>query len=85
MKNLSQYHHLYVQSDTLLHAPELAWQACFKKTGIILELLTDNDMLMMLKKELEVEHVMQYVDIQKQIINTWTILIKTENNHIFSI
>ena len=24
----------------------LAWQACFKKTGVELELLTDNDMLM---------------------------------------
>ena len=28
----------------------LAWQTCFKKTGVKLELLTDNDMLMMVEK-----------------------------------
>ena len=30
-------------------APGLAWQACLKKTGVELELLTDNDMLAMVK------------------------------------
>ena len=73
IKNLGEYHDLYVQSDTLLladvfenfrngcidtykldpahflSAPELAWQACLKKTGVKLELLTDNDMLMMVE------------------------------------
>ena len=33
-----------------LSAPGLAWQACLKKTGIKLELLTDNDMLLMFEK-----------------------------------
>ena len=33
-----------------LSAPGLAWQACLKKTGIKLELLTDNDMLLMVGK-----------------------------------
>ena len=30
-----------------LSAPGIAWQVCSKKTGVKLELLTDNDMLMM--------------------------------------
>ena len=74
IKNLGEYHDLYVQSDTLLladvfenfrdkcieiyeldlahflSAPGLAWQACLKKTGVKLELLTDNDMLLMTEK-----------------------------------
>ena len=74
IKNLGEYHDLYVQSDTalladvfenfrdkcieiykldpahFLSAPGQAWQACLKKTGAELELLTDNDMLMMFEK-----------------------------------
>ena len=33
-----------------LSAPGLAWQACLKRTGIKLELLTDIDMLLMVEK-----------------------------------
>ena len=79
-KNLGDYHDLYVQSDTLLladvfgnfrntcikvyeldpahflSAPGFAWQACLKKTGFKLELLDE-------------EYAMQYIDMQKQIIN----------------
>ena len=33
-----------------LSAPGLAWQACLTKTEIKLELLTDNDMLMMVEE-----------------------------------
>ena len=74
IKNLGEYHDLYVQTDTFLladvfetfrdkcikiygldpsyfySAPGLAWQACLKKTGVKLELLTDIDMLMMVEK-----------------------------------
>ena len=74
LKNLGEYHDLYVQSDTLLLAdvfenfrnkclevyeldpahflslPGLAWQACFKKTNVKLELLTDYDMLLMVEE-----------------------------------
>ena len=74
IRNLGEYHDLYVQSDTLLladvfenfrdkcidiyeldpshfvSAPGLAWQACLKKTEVELELLTDNDMLLMVEE-----------------------------------
>ena len=74
LKNLSNYHDLYVQSNTLLladvfesfrnkcieiyeldpthflSAPGLSWQAALKKTGVILELLPDIDMLLMVEK-----------------------------------
>ena len=33
-----------------LSAPRLGWQACLKKTGVKLELLIDNDMLMTFEK-----------------------------------
>ena len=33
-----------------LSAPGLSWQACLKKTGVKLELLTDNDMLMIFEE-----------------------------------
>ena len=72
IKNLGEYHDLYVKSDTLLladiyenfrnvclniyeldpayfvSAPGLAWQACFKKTGVKLELIADYDMILMI-------------------------------------
>ena len=73
IKNLAEYHDLYVQCDTLLladvfvnfrdkciiiygldpanclSAPGLAWQACLKKAGVKLELLTDPDMLLIVE------------------------------------
>ena len=76
LKDLGEYHDLYVQSDTLfladvfenfrnrfieiyeldpahfLSAPGLAQQACLKRTGVKLELLTDHDMLMMVEKRI---------------------------------
>ena len=74
IKNVGEYHDLYLQPDTTLLAdvferfkdkciemydpdpahflstPGLAWQACLKKTGVELELLTDNDMLIMFEE-----------------------------------
>ena len=35
-----------------LSAPGLAWEACLKKTGVKLELLTDIDMLIMVEKRI---------------------------------
>ena len=52
-----------------LSAPQLAWQACLKKKGIELELLADIDILLMVEKGIRVGIFMQYIDIQKQIIN----------------
>ena len=54
----------------LLSAPGLAWQACLKMAAGTFELLTDIDMLLMGQKELEVEYVMHYIGVQKQIIST---------------
>ena len=33
-----------------MSAPGLAWQACLKKTGVSLELLTDIDMFLMVEE-----------------------------------
>ena len=41
-----------LDSAHFLSAPGLLWQACLKNTGVKLELLTDNDMLMMVEKEI---------------------------------
>ena len=39
-----------LDSSHFLSLPRLAWQACFKKTNIELELLTDYDMLLMVEE-----------------------------------
>ena len=59
MKNLSEYHDLYLKNDTLLlaHVFEnfrkmcLAWKTTFKKTKVELELSTDIDILLMAKEK----------------------------------
>ena len=70
IKNLAEYHDLYVQSDTLLLAdvfnnfrnmclkiydlyparPRISMTNSLKKTSVKLDLLTDIDMLLMVKK-----------------------------------
>ena len=54
-------------------SPGLAWKACFKHTGIKLELLTDPDMLLMFEQGPEVELLKQFVNTHRQIINIWEI------------
>ena len=52
-----------------LSAPGLAWQACLKKTEVKLDLLTANDMLLLVEKGIRGGIVMQYIGMQKQIIS----------------
>ena len=59
MKNLSEYHDLYLKNDTLLlaHVFEnfrkmcIAQKTTFKKTKVELELSTDIDILLMAKEK----------------------------------
>ena len=45
------YYNIYeLDPAYFLSAHGLAWQACLKKTGVKLELLIDNDMLLMVEK-----------------------------------
>ena len=41
-----------LDSIHFVSAPGLAWQACLKKTGVKLELLTDYDMILMIEKDI---------------------------------
>ena len=50
-------------------APALEWQACLKKTGVKLELITDCDMLLMIEKGIRVEFVKQHIGMLKRIIS----------------
>ena len=50
-------------------APGLAWQACLKKTGVKLELITDYDMILMIEKVLGLEFANQHTGMLKQIMN----------------
>ena len=94
IKNLGEYHDLYIKIDAYLlanvfekfrdkcteiygldpsyfyTAPGLAWQACFKKTDVKLELLIDIDMLMMVEKGIRGGICQSTHRLLEQIINT---------------
>ena len=53
-----------------LSAPGLAWQAALKKTKVKLDLLTDIDMLLMVKRVLEEEYVTLFIHMLELITNT---------------
>ena len=59
----------------------LSWQAALKKTEVKLELLTDIYMLLMVEKNrnIYVEYVMQFIGMQKLIINISNITMKIAN------
>ena len=106
IRNLGDYHDLYVQTDTFLlpdvfekfrdecieiygfdpfhflSAPGLAWQACLKITNVNLELLTDIDMLLMIKagiRERMCKAVHKYAKANNKHMK---IMIKALNHHI---
>ena len=54
-----------------------------KKTKKNLELLTDIDMLLMVKKELEEKYVMQFIITLKLITNIWKIMIKIKKESTY--
>ena len=64
-----------------LFAPELAWQACLKKTGIKLKLLTNNDISMMVETGIKggiCHAIHRYAKANNNYIK---IIIKTLNHH----
>ena len=63
-------------------APWLAWQACPKKTGVKLELLTDYEMLLMVGKEIRGGICQENIGMLRQTINIWIIMIKKLTHHI---
>ena len=55
-----------------------------KKTKMTLDLFTDIFILLRMKKVLEVEYVIPFIDMKKLIINTKKILLKIKDYHILS-
>ena len=69
-----------------LAAPGLAWQGALKQAKVKLDLLTNIDTLLMVKKKVsEEEYVMLFPDMQKLIKHTSKIQIKIKNHHILRI
>ena len=65
-----------------LSAPELAWQACLKKTNVNLELLTDIHMLLMIEEGIRGGMCKSIHRYAKQVIKIWKIMIKALIHHI---
>ena len=58
-----------------LTSPELTFQAVLEKTKVKLDLLTDADMLSMVKRDIR-KYIMLFIYILKLIKNSWKIMIK---------
>ena len=75
----------YLDLVKFLSSPGLEWKAALRKAEVKLELLTDIDMPLMVKKELEKQYVMQFINMLKIITNIRKIMIKIKNHHILNI
>ena len=62
-----------------LSATGLGWQACLKKTGVNLELLTDIDMVLMVEEKIRGGKI---IGMLKQTINIRITMIKALSRHI---
>ena len=68
-------------STHFLSAPGLAWQAFLKKTGIEIELLTDNYMLLTVEKGIRGDRcqvIHRYAKVNNKYMKN---IIKTKNHH----
>ena len=59
----------------------ISMASSFKKNKIKLDVLTDNDMLLLVEKGIR-RGISHSIDMQKLITNTWNIMIKINNRHI---
>ena len=66
-------------------APGLSFQAALKMAKVELDLLTDIDMLLMVKRALEEEYAMQFIAMWKAIISICEIMMKIKDHHILII
>ena len=66
-----------------LLVPGLAWQAALSKTKVKLDPLNDINMFLMVGKGVR-GGIYHSIDMQKLKTNTWKIMVKIKNPHIFS-
>lgn len=71
MRNLKKKCIKTYEIDTaqFLSAPALAWQVCLKNIETKCELLINIDMLQMIDKRIGAKYLIQFISMQKQIIN----------------
>ena len=66
-------------------SPGLARQVALKKTKVKLDHLTDIDMLIIVEEGMRGGYVTLFINMEKLMTNTWKIMIKIKNFHVFNI